>query len=139
MTDIAGTLAAFPPLLWASRLIVWGAAGYLFLFGVLSFIRPAIIHRFFDSFVSSKGANFFEAAIRIVIGLAFMGVSAETKLPLVFFCFGAVLVATSIPMMFLYEFHKKQATWAIPFAKRILPLMGACALALSAVIVWALI
>lgn len=66
-----------------------------------------------------------------------MAVSPETKLPVVFFVFGAVLAATAVPMMFLYELHKRHAVWAIPFAKRILPLMGVSAIALGALIVWA--
>jgi hypothetical protein len=41
-------------------------------------------------------------------------------------------------MMFLYRFHKSQAVWAIPFAKRILPLMGVVAIAVGVLIAWAL-
>ena len=59
-------------------------------------------------------------------------------MPVAFFWFGAVLAITAIPMMFLYRFHKSQGVWAIPFAKRILPLMGVVAIAVGVLIAWAL-
>ncbi len=137
MNEIVQTLTQHEALSWAWRLIVWAAAVYLMILGALIFVRRAIVHRFLDGFVSSKGVNFLEAALRLIVGLAFMGVSPETKLPLVFFGFGVVLAATAIPMMLFYKFHKRQATWSITFAKRILPLMGACAIVLGALIGWA--
>ncbi len=137
MYEIVETLTQHDALIGAWRLIVWLSAAYLVILGALIFLRPAIVHRFFDGFVSSRGVNFLEAALRLMVGLAFMGVSLETKLPFVFFWFGVILAATAIPMIFLYTFHKRQAAWAVPFVKRILPLMGACAIALGAAIGWA--
>jgi hypothetical protein len=40
--------------------------------------------------------------------------------------------------MFLHRFQRRQAVWSIPFAKRILPLMGISAIALGGLIVWAI-
>lgn len=137
MNEIVQTLRQYDALIWAWRLIAWAAAAYLIILGALIFVRPAIVHHFFDGFVSSWGANFFEAVLRLIVGLAFLGVSPETKLPLVFFCFGAVLAATAIPMMFLYKLHKRQARWVVPLVRRILPLMGVCAITLGALIGWA--
>jgi hypothetical protein len=74
-----------------------------------------------------------------MIGLALMGVAPETKAPSWLFGFGAVLAATSIPLMFLHELHRRQAVWVIPFAKRFLPLMGLVAIALGALIAGATI
>lgn len=139
MNDVAQELTQHEWLAWTWRSIVWASAAYLLILGLLVFIRPVIIHRFFEGFVSSSRINFLEACLRLIVGLAFIAVSPETKLPVVvFFSFGAVLAATAVPMMFLYELHKRQAVWAIPFAKRILPLMGVSAIALGALIVWAL-
>jgi len=138
MTEFAHALTQHELLVWAWRSVVWACIVYLFALGALAFIRPAIVHRFFDGFVASNRINFLEAALRLIVGLAFIAVSPETKLPIVFFWFGVVLAATAIPMLFLYEFHKRQAMWAIPFAKRILPLMGISAIALATLIVWAL-
>jgi hypothetical protein len=139
MNDVAQALNAQEWLAWAWRSIVWASAAYVFVLGVLVFVRPAIVHRFFDGFVSSNRVNLLEAVLRLIVGLAFMAVSPDTKLPAAVFGFGAVLAGTAVPMMFLYQFHKRQAVWAIPLAKRILPLMGAIAIALGALTGWALI
>ena len=137
MDQIVQTLTQFElGFMW--RLVVWACIAYLLILGALVFIRPAVVNRFFEGFASSGRINFLEAALRLIAGLAFVAVSPETKLPAVFFGFGAVLAITAIPMMFLYRSHKSQAVWAIPFAKRILPLMGAVALAIGVLIAWAL-
>jgi hypothetical protein len=138
MADVVQALTQNGVLVWTWRAVVWACVAYLFALGVLAFVRPAIIHRFFDGFVASNGINFLEATLRLIAGLAFIAVSPETKLPLTFFWFGAALTATAIPMMFLYDFRKRQSVWAIPFSKRILPVMGVCAIALGALVVWAL-
>ena len=137
MDQIVQTLTQYElGFMW--RLVVWTCVAYLLILGALVFIRPAVVNRFFEGFASSGRINFLEAALRLINGLAFVAVSPETKLPVVFFWFGAVLAITAIPMMFLYRFHKRQAVWAIPFAKRILPLMGVVAIALGVLIAWAL-
>jgi hypothetical protein len=137
MDQIVQTLTQYGlGLMW--RLVVWSCVAYLLILGALVFIRPAVVIRFFEGFASSGRLNFLEFALRLIAGLAFVAVSPETKIPVVFFWFGAVLVITAIPMMFLYRFHKSQAVWAIPFAKRILPLMGVMAIALGVLIAWAL-
>jgi len=48
------------------------------------------------------------------------------------------LAITAIPMMFLHRFNKSHAASEIPFAKRILPLMGVVAIAVGVLIAWAL-
>lgn len=138
MSYVTDVLTPHEVLLWAWRLVAWACAAYLLILGALVFIRPAVVHRFFGGLASSNRVNFFEAALRLVVGLAFMAVSPETKLPLVFFWFGAVLALTAIPLMFLYRLHKSQAVWVIPLTRRILPLMGVVAIALGALVVWAL-
>jgi hypothetical protein len=137
MNDVVQALTQHELLAWAWRLVVWATAAYLLILGALVFIRPPVVHQFFGGLASSNRVNFLEAALRLVVGLAFMAVSLETKLPLVLFWFGVVLAATAIPMMFLYRLHKRQAVWVIPLTKRILPLMGVVAIALGALIVWA--
>jgi hypothetical protein len=138
MTDLVQMLTQHGSLVWAWLAVVWVCVVYLFTLGALVFVRPAVVHRFFDGFVASNRINFLEAALRLIAGLAFIAVSLRTKLPIAFFGFGAVLAATAVPMMFLYEFHKRQAVWAIPFAKRALPLVGVLAVALGGLIVWSL-
>ena len=138
MNQIVQTLTQYElGFMW--RLVVWACIAYLLILGALVFIRPAVVHRFIEGFVTSgRIINLLEVALRLMAGLAFVAVSPETKFPVVFFWFGAVLAITAIPMMFLYRFHKSQAVWAIPFAKRILPLMGVVAIAFGVLIAWAL-
>ena len=138
MDQIVQTLTQYElGFIW--RLVVWACIAYLLTLGALVFIRPAVVNRFIEGFVTSgRIINFLEAALRLIAGLAFVAVSPETKFPVVFFWIGAALAITAIPMMFLHRFHKSQAVWAIPFAKRILPLMGVVAIAVGVLIAWAL-
>ena len=137
MDQIVQTLAQYQlGFMW--RLVVWACIAYLLIFGALVFIRPAVVNRFFEGFATSGRINFLEAALRLIAGLAFLAVSPETKFPVVFFWIGAVLAITAMPMMFLHRFNKSQAVRAIPFAKRILPLMGVAAIAIGVLIAWAL-
>jgi hypothetical protein len=138
MSYVADVLTPHELLLWAWRLVAWACAAYLMILGALVFIRPAVVHRFFGGFASSNRVNFLEAAVRLTVGLAFMAVSPETKLSAVFFWSGAVLALTAIPLMFLWRLHKSQAVWVIPLTRRILPLMGVTAIALGALVAWAL-
>ena len=138
MDQIVQTLTQYE-LGFVWRLIVWACIAFLVTLGALAFVRPAVVNRFIEAFVTSGGIiNLLEVTLRLIAGLAFVAVSPETKFPVVFFWFGAVLAITAIPMMFLYRFHKSQAVWAIPFAKRILPLMGGVAIAVGVLIAWAL-
>ena len=121
------------------RLVVWACIAFLLILGALVFIRPAVVHRFIEGFVASgRVINFLEVALRLIVALAFVAVSPETKFPVVFFWIGALLAITAIPMMFLHRFNKSRAEWAIPFAKRIPPLMGIVAIAIGVLIAWAL-
>ena len=138
MNVVAQALTPSNLLVWAWRLVVCISAAYLLALGALVFIRPAVVHRFIDGFVASQRIDFLEVALRLIVSLALVAVSPETKLPLLFFWFGAVLAIIAIPMTFLHRFHRRQAVWAVPFAKRILPLMGISAIALGGLIVWAI-
>jgi hypothetical protein len=138
MNEIAQALAPSNFLLWAWRLVVWASASCLLALGALVFIRPAVVHRFIYGFVGSQRIDFLEVALRLIVSLAFVAVAPETKLPFVFFWIGVALAMTAIPMMFLHRFQRRHAEWAITFAKRILPLMGISAIALGALIAWAI-
>lgn len=138
MNDVAQALSQQSALLWLWRGMVWASAAYLFVLGALALIRPRVVERFFDGFASTLRLNLLEAALRLLVGLAFMAVSPGTKLPLLVFGFGAVLAASALPMALLFKAHKRLAAWAVPFAKRMMPLLGFSALVAGAAIVWAL-
>ena len=139
MDQIVQTLTQYElGFIW--RLIVWACIAYLLILGGLVFIRPAVVNRFIEGFVTSgRIINFLEVALRLIAGIAFVAVSQETKVPVVFFWIGAGLAITAIPMMFLHRFNKTRAAREIQFAKRILPLMGIVGIALGALIAWALL
>lgn len=138
MDQIVQTLTQYElGFMW--RLIVWACIAFLLILGALVFIRPAVVNRFIEGFATSSGRiNFLEVALRLIASLAFVAVSPQTKFPVFFFWLGAVLAITAIPMMFFHRFNKNHAVWAISLAKRILPFMGALAIALGVLIAWAL-
>jgi len=138
MDQIVQTLTQYElGFMW--RLVVWACIACLLILGALVFIRPTVVNRFIEGFVTSGLIiNFLEVALRLIAGLAFVAVSPETKFPVVFFWIGGVLAITAIPMMFLHRFNKSRAVRVIPFAKRILPLMGVVAIAVGVLIAWAL-
>jgi len=138
MDQIVQTLTRYePPFVW--RLVVWTCIAFLLILGLLVFIRPAVVHRFIERFVTAGFIiNLLEVVLRLVAGLAFAAVSAETKFPIVFFSIGMALAITALPMMLLHRFNSSRAASAIPFAKRIMPLMGVVAIVVGMLIAWAL-
>ena len=118
MDDAVDLLRQHTALVVVWRLVVWSCVGYLLILAAVVFLRPTAARRFLDGYASSPRINFLEAVLRLIAGLGFMGASPEMKLSVVFFWFGAVLVATAIPMMFLYGVHRRFASWAIAFASR---------------------
>jgi len=75
----------------------------------------------------------------LVAGVAFIGVSPEAQFPAVFFWFGAVLAVSAIAMTFLYGLHRRYAGWAMPLAKRLLPMLGLGAFGLGGFLLWSLV
>jgi len=138
MNEVAQALTAGNSLVWAWRLVVWICAAFLLGLGALVFVRPALVHRFIEGFVASQRIDWLEVAVRLIVSLAFVAVSPETKFPLLFFWVGAGLAITAIPMMFVHRFQRRHAARAIPFTRSILPAMGISAIALGGLIVWAI-
>lgn len=135
MAEALDALAAHAGL-W--RWLVWASAVYVLALGGLMLVRPAIAARFLDGHAATAPLNALEAALRFIIGLAFMGASGEMRFETAFFWFGALLAATAVPMAFLPGLHKRFARWSVPMAKPFLPVLGMLALALGAMLVWAL-
>lgn len=124
-------------LVW--RAIVWLSAAFLIVNGVVALVAPQLAARFLEGFVHSQQLNFLEASLRLIAGVPFIGAS-PTMHPSALFCLlGAILAATSIPMMFLYQAHKRYAAWAIPFVKRILPLYGLLSSALGGLLFYGML
>lgn len=139
MNEIVAALNQLDASILAWRIIVWVSAAYLIGLGILALVSPRYVRRFLEGFASSKRANTLESILRFIAGLGLVGASPEMRLSEAFFWFGVVLIATAIPMVFLYDLHRRYAGWAIPFAKRILPLFGVMAIVLGIILVWAII
>lgn len=138
MNEIVQILTQHGALVPMWRLVVWACAAYLLILGAMVFIRPAAAIRFLDGLASSRPLNSLEAVLRLIAGLAFMGASPEMKHSAVFFWFGALLAATAIPMMFLYDLHRRFRPQVGPLVRRFLAVYGIIAIALGAAIAWAL-
>ena len=129
---------ALAPLIVAWRVVVWICAGALLAVGALAFVRPSAIHRFIDGFVTANRVDVLELGVRLIVSTAFVGASPVTKLPRLFFWLGAAVAVTAIPMMLVHRLQRRHAARAAPFAKRIVPVMGASAIALGGLIAWAI-
>lgn len=129
---------ALAPLIVAWRVVVWICAGALLAVGTVAFVRPSAIHRFIDGFVTASRVDFLELGVRLIVSVAFVGASPATKLPRLFFWFGAGVALTAIPMLLVHRLQRRHAARAAPFAKRIVPVMAAFAIALGGLIAWAI-
>lgn len=139
MADVVEALNRQPELALAWRLIVGICAAYLIVFGAIALIRPAVASRFLEGHAASPRLNLVEAALRLIAGIGFMGASPGLAFSPLFLWFGLMLAATAAPMLFLYGLHKRYAGWAVPFAVRMLPLLGVFALVIGGFVAWALV
>jgi len=113
MNEVAQALAPNDLLIWVWRSVVWVSAAWLLVLSTLFFLRPAIVHRFIDGFVTSGRIDFLEVGVRLIVSLGFVAVSPETRLPILFFWVGVGLAITAFPMMFVHRLQRRQAVWAI--------------------------
>ena len=119
-------------------LVVSGLCGaYLTGLGLLIFLKPGMAKAVLGGFAGGLLANSFEALVRAIAGVALMGVSPDTRFPAIFFVFGAFLLVSAIPMALLPRTHRRFASWAVPFALRIMPLFGALSIIFGALLLWA--
>lgn len=139
MNEVVQVLTQHQTLSPMWRLVIWACVAYLLILGAMIFVRPAAAIRYLDGFASSRLLNSLEAVLRFVVGLAFMGVSPEMKYSAVFFWFGALLAVTAIPIMFFYDLHRRFRPQVGPLVRRLLAVYGIIAIALGAVLAWALI
>lgn len=121
-------------LVW--KVAVFGSALYLIALGGVAIAAPAKAQRFLGGFAQTQSANLVEAVLRLLAGLAFMGSSQSLRQPELAFWIGAFLSASAIVLALLFPFHKKFASWAVPFSQRHLRLIALGALLLGAFVVW---
>lgn len=121
-------------LVW--RAAVLGSALYLIALGSVAIAAPVKAQRFLGGFAQTQSANLFEAVLRLIAGLAFMGASPNLRLPELAFWVGAFLSASAIVLVLLFPVHKKFASWAVPFSQRHLRLIALGALLLGGLVLW---
>lgn len=126
----------------ADLILLWQAinaliAVYLVGLGLLILLKPEMARAFLGGFASNLLVNTLEAVMRALAGLALIGVSPDSRFPLVLFVAGAFLVFSAIPMLLLPGVHRRFAKWAVPFALRIMPVYGVVSFLMAGALVWA--
>ena len=118
------------------RTILWAFVAYLVALGVTIFWRPDLGRSFLAGFAASPGRNFLEAALRGLVGLAFIGGASATRLPIASLCIGLFLLVTALLMALLPRLHRSVARRATDLVAGMLPLFGLLSLGLAALVAW---
>ena len=101
------------------------AGMYLLALGVTCFVQPKRAKRFLESHASSARAHFFELALRLVAGTAFVLAAPVMMVPRIFALLGWVLIATTVVLCVVpWRVHQRFARWSVPMAARNMPMLG---------------
>lgn len=105
---------------------------YLIAIGVLSLLRPAQASRFLLGFATSARLHYVELLLRMLVGFAFVVEAPELRFEVPFSVFGWVLVgSTAFLLLIPWQWHRRFAQQAVPYAVRHLGLLGSASLALG--------
>ena len=118
------------------RVFLWGFALYLLALGTAALLAPQHARRFLRGFAANWRNNFLEAALRGLVGLAFVGAAATTRAPHVSRVIGLFLFVTAVLMAFLPRLHARFAPRATRFVFTILPWFGLLAIVLAGLVGW---
>ena len=120
--------------------VILAAGVYLAVLGVSCFVRPGSAANFLLGFASSAFLHYMELALRVLVGASLVHNAHALPYPPVFNAFGWVLIVTSLAMcMVPWRWHRQFAQRAVPQALRYITLLGACSIALGAVLVAAVV
>jgi uncharacterized protein YjeT (DUF2065 family) len=109
------------------------AGVYLVALAAVALVSPRTAKRFLSSFASSAAAHFFEMFVRLVVGVALVSYAPHMKFPGVFTVFGWVIVVTTIGLLAVpWRWHRRFATWSVPYATRNMRLFALGSLAVGA-------
>lgn len=112
------------------------AAAYLAGLGLAVLLRPAAARAFLAGFAQTRHANWIEAALRALVGVAFIVAAGRTQHPPFALVIGLFLVATAVLMLVLADAHRRFAARATASLAGVFPLFGAASLALAAALLW---
>jgi uncharacterized protein YjeT (DUF2065 family) len=105
---------------------------YMVGLAALALVSPGRAKRFLSSFASSASAHFFELFVRLVVGAALVLYAPYMKFPGVFAVFGWVIVVTTIGLLAVpWRWHRRFATWSVPYATRNMRLFALGSLAVG--------
>lgn len=114
----------------AGLTIVLAAAVYLLLLGGSAFLRPTLAARFLGQFATTPRLHFFELALRIVTGAAFVSCAPRLAYGNAVAALGWVLVGTSAVLALVpWRLHRRFAAWSVPQALQYLPIIGLASIA----------
>lgn len=114
------------------------AAIYFIALGLASFFAPGLASRFLLGFAGTASAHFLELTIRMIVGGALVVRSKSMLLGDLFSAFGwLVLVTTLVLFLVPWRWHRRFAERAVPQALRFLRGMGVIAIALGALLLYA--
>lgn len=101
------------------------AGVYLLALGVAALAKPNTAKRFLESHASSARAHFFELALRLVAGTAFVLAAPVMKVPRIFALIGWVLIVTTVVLCVVpWRVHQRFARWSVPMATRNMAMLG---------------
>ncbi len=116
---------------------VAAAGAFLALLGVMTFVTPLRVKAFLLGFAATPLRHYFELAVRIAVGLAFILASPRLPAPAAFLVVGIVLLGTTAVMAILpFRMHQAFAKRSVPSALPYLPLIGLASLAAGLAVAW---
>jgi hypothetical protein len=92
---------------------------YLVALAAVALVSPQTAKRFLSSFAGSAPAHFLELFVRLVVGAALVSYAPQMRFPGLFTVFGWVMVVTTIGLLAVpWRWHRRFATWSVPYATR---------------------
>ena len=118
--------------------LVLGAGAYLVALGVGLVAHPRAASRFLLGFAASAGVHYLELGVRGVVGWAFIHNAPRMSAPGVFSVFGWVLLVTTSGLLLVpWEWHRRFARKAVPWALEYSGLLALGALAAGVLVLGA--
>jgi hypothetical protein len=106
---------------------------YFVCLAAVSFMAPARAKGFLLGFAGTASAHYFELALRIAVGAAFVVRAPLMLFPQTFSLFGWALILTSAGLLALpWRWHQRFAQQVVPHALRQLDLIAVVSLGLGA-------
>ena len=113
---------------------------YFCAFGTASLFVPAKANRFLLGFASSPSVHYIELFVRLLVGTALLIHAPRMLAPDAFRLFGWILlITTACLLLFPWRWHHWFAQQVVPRAIPYIKVIGICSLALSGLILAAVI